>query len=256
GSGTNAAKGGLSVADQVERGIHFLSKRYKVRKFMAYFQSFTNTYGDPAILAHLYQAATERPEIVALSVGTRPDCVSDEILDVLADIHRNKTVWLELGLQSIHDRTLQLIRRGHKSGVFFETCARGLRRGMFISAHIILGLPGETIEDMILTAKAIAASGIHGVKIHPLYVIAGTPLEKMTKLGEYVPMTMEQAVEATTAVLEFLPQEMVIHRLTSDPHPAELVAPIWMLDKAKVRNYLLAQMETKDIRQGSKAFRH
>lgn len=256
GSGTNAASKGLSVADQVERGIDFFSKRYKVRKFLAYFQSFTNTYGDPELLSRLYYSAVQRAEIVGLSVGTRPDCVSDEVLNILSDINRDKPVWLELGLQSIHDRTLRLIRRGHESRVFFDACERALKREMLISAHIILGLPGETIEDMILTAKAVAGSGIQGIKIHPLYVVAGSPLGRMLKTGEYTPMTMELAIEATMAVLEVLPKEMVIHRLTSDPHPEELVAPNWMLDRIKVRNHLTSQMKAKDVRQGSKAYNY
>lgn len=253
GSGTNAGSRGLSVTDQVDQGIEFFSRRYKVRKFIAYFQSFTNTYGNPKLLERLYHLAIQRPEIVGLSIGTRPDCVSDDVMDILSDINKDKPVWLELGLQSIHNRTLKLIRRGHESGIFFKTADRALKRDLLVAAHIILGLPGEAIEDTALTAKAVANSGIQGIKVHPLYVIAGTILEDMFRKEEYIPMTMEQAIEGAIAVLEVLPKNMIIHRLTSDPHPEELVAPVWMLDKALVRNALIAEMDRRNVFQGSKA---
>lgn len=252
GSGTNALNQGQSVIDQVDSGMEFLSRRYKARKFIAYFQSFTNTYGDPALLRDLYSSAVTRQEVVGLAVGTRPDCVPDEILDILSDINREKLVWLELGLQTIHDRTLALINRGHRPETFLDATERALKRGLIGVAHVILGLPGESIDDMALTAITVARTGIQGIKIHPLYVISGTPLEKMFRMGHYRPMTMEQATEATLAVLEVLPKEMVIHRLTSDPHPEELVAPLWMLDKNLVRNSLAAEMERRNIYQGSK----
>ncbi len=164
GSGTNAGSRGLSVTDQVDQGIEFFSRRYKVRKFIAYFQSFTNTYGNPKLLERLYHLAIQRPEIVGLSIGTRPDCVSDDVMDILSDINKDKPVWLELGLQSIHNRTLKLIRRGHESGIFFKTADRALKRDLLVAAHIILGLPGETIEDTALTAKAVGKLGDPGYK--------------------------------------------------------------------------------------------
>jgi len=252
GSGTGAAKHGLSVSDQVDRGIEFLAGRYKVSKFIAYFQSFTNTYGTPEYLKQIYWAALQRPEIVGLAIGTRPDCLSDGVLDVLSEISDTKLVWVELGLQSAHDRTLELINRGHNSRDFFETSRRVMSRGLFVVAHIILGLPGESLEDMLMTAQAIASAGIHGIKLHPLYVISGTPLAKMYRSGAYVPMTLEESVEATLSVIQVLPKDMVIHRLTSDPHREELVAPKWMLDKTAVRNFLNHEMEKRNIFQGSK----
>ncbi len=254
GSGTNAIVRGLSVPAQIDLGIEFLSRNNKVKKFVAYFQSFTNTYGNPVFLKQLYLSAIQRPEIVGLAIGTRPDCVSNDVLDILSDINDEKLVWLELGLQSVHERTLHLIRRGHESGAFFEAVNRALKKNLLVTAHVILGLPGETIEDMTLTAKAVANSGVQGIKIHPLYVIAGTPLEEMFKIGTYFPLTMDHAIQAILAFLEVLPKEMVIHRLTSDPHPEELVAPVWMLDKTCVRNALTAEMETRNFFQGSKAY--
>jgi len=253
GSGTDAHSRGLSVQEQIDRGIEFLSRRYKVNKFIAYFQSFTNTYANPELLQRIYNSALLRKEVVGLAIGTRPDCVQESVIELLADLSRGRLVWLELGLQSAHERTLNLIHRGHGPEVFFETAGRALDRGLIVVGHTILGLPGETVDDMLLTARSIADSRVQGIKIHPLYVVAGTPLEDMFRKGLFTPMTMEEAVDATLAVLEVLPKQMVIHRLTSDPHPDELVAPGWMLEKTKVRAYLNAEMQRRNVFQGSKA---
>jgi len=250
GSGTGAAGQGVPPAEQVDRGIEFLSKRYGVRKFIAYFQSFTNTYGDPEQLSKLYREASKRPEIVGLAIGTRPDCVPDAVLEILADMKRERLVWVEYGLQSVHQKTLDLINRGHGPEAFFDAVRRTGRRGIPIVAHLILGLPGESLADMVASARAVADAGVHGVKLHPLYVIRGTALETMYQAGEYLPMTEEAAAEATLSVMEALPKETVIHRMTSDPHSEELVAPLWMLDRKGVRTRLNELMQKRDFRQG------
>ena len=254
GSGTDAHNRGLSVQEQIDRGIEFLSRRYKVNKFIAYFQSFTNTYADPELLQRIYNSALLRKEVVGLAIGTRPDCVQESVLELLADLSRERLVWLELGLQSSHEKTLKLIRRGHGPEVFFETADRALKAGLIVVAHTILGLPGETVNDMLVTARRVADSQIQGIKIHPLYVVAGTPLEDIFRKGLFTPMTMEEAVDAILAVLEVLPKQMVIHRLTSDPHPDELVAPVWMLDRTRVRAYLNSEMERRNVFQGCKTW--
>ncbi|MBI4965113.1 MAG: TIGR01212 family radical SAM protein [Desulfomonile tiedjei] len=251
GSGTGASVQGLSVAEQMDRGIEFLSRRYGVRKFIAYFQSFTNTYGEPDQLFRLYSDACHQPEVVGMAIGTRPDCVSDGVLDILEEMSRERLIWIEYGLQSAHKKTLDLINRGHGPEAFFDAVARTGQRGIPIVAHLILGLPGESIEDMVQTAGAVADAGVQGVKLHPLYIIRGTALEAMYREGNYLPMTEESAAEATLAVMEALPQEMVIHRMTSDPHEEELVAPLWMLDRRGVRTRLNELMQRKDFRQGS-----
>jgi uncharacterized protein len=250
GSGTGARAQGLSIAEQVDQGIAFLSKRYKCKKFIAYFQSFTNTYGDVNHLARIYNEALQRPEVVAMAVGTRPDCVPDRVLDLIAEPAQTRLVWIEYGLQSIHNRTLNLINRSHTAEAFFDAIRRTHDRRIPTVAHIILGLPGESVSDMLKTAEAVAAAGVHGVKLHPLYIIKGTVLEAMYRNGEYCVMTEEEAREATLAVLGRLPREIVIHRLTSDPHSEELVAPAWMLDRTGVRNRLNEAMEKRDFRQG------
>jgi radical SAM protein (TIGR01212 family) len=251
GSGTGAHAQGISIGGQVDRGIAFLSRRYKCRKFIAYFQAFTNTYAPVDRLEEIYGEALGRPEVVGLAVGTRPDCVPDPVLDLLGEYARDRLVWVELGLQSVHRRTLDLIRRGHSPEVFFDAVRRARMRNIEVVAHLILGLPGESIEDMTASARAVAAAGVNGVKLHPLYVIGGTGLEKMFNELRYQPLTEPQAIDMTLAVLEALPPEMVIHRLTSDPHPEELIAPRWMLDRKGVRQRLEQALEERDTRQGA-----
>jgi len=251
GSGTGALAQGVSIAEQIDRGIAFLSRRYNCRKFIAYFQSFTNTYADPEHLSAIYKEALRRPEVVGLAIGTRPDCVPDPVLDLLADLARDRLVWLEYGLQSIHAHTLELINRGHGPEVFFDAVERTQKRGILVVVHLILGLPGESVDEMRRTARAVAAAGVNGVKLHPLYVIHGTGLERLYLDNKYCPMTEEEALEATMAVLELLPWDVVVHRMTSDPHPEELVAPDWMLDRQGVRKRLEQAMKEADFRQGS-----
>jgi radical SAM protein (TIGR01212 family) len=251
GSGTGAHAEGLSIAAQVDRGIEFLSRRYKCRKFISYFQAFTNTYAPVDRLADIYGEALRRPEVVGLAVGTRPDCVPDPVLDLLGQWSSERLVWIELGLQSVHKKTLELIRRGHSPEVFFDAVRRAKFRGIEVVAHLILGLPGESLEDMTASARAVAEAGVDGVKIHPLYVIRGTGLERMLNEGQYRPLSERDAIEATLAVLQVIPPDMVIHRLTSDPHKEELVAPRWMLDRKSVRHRLDQALEEHEIRQGA-----
>ena len=251
GSGTGARSLGLSIGEQVDRGITFISRRYGCSKYIGYLQSYTNTYGNPDQLCRLYKEALQRPEVVGLAIGTRPDCVPDPVLDLLADLHRHTLIWVEYGLQSIHSKTLNLIRRGHGPEKFFDAVERTSSRGIPIVVHLIIGLPGESIDDMIQTARAVAAAGVQGVKLHPLYVIRGTILENFYMQGLYRPMTEVQAAQATLSIMEVLPPDMVIHRITSDPHPEELITPLWMLNRNEVRKHLHETMEKLDFRQGS-----
>lgn len=251
GSGTGALARGMSISAQVDAGIDFLSRRFGARKFIGYFQSFTNTYAAPDRLAHLYRQALERPEMVGLAVGTRPDCVADEVLDVLGDIASGHLIWTEYGLQSVHARTLRLINRGHGPEVFFDAVRRTRDRGIFTVAHVILGLPGESLDDMVSTARALADAEVDGVKIHPLYIIRGTALEALYAASEFRPLTEDEAAEATLAFMAALPAHTVVHRMTSDPHPEELIAPLWMLDRQGVRKRLEELMQRRDFKQGS-----
>jgi radical SAM protein (TIGR01212 family) len=252
GSGTGAFGRGIGVSEQIDRGIALLSKRHGCTRFIAYFQSFTNTYAEISRLADLYGQALARPEVVGLAVGTRPDCVPDDVLDLLAELGRHRLVWIEYGLQSVHNETLRVINRGHDAAAFFGAVERAHLRGLLVAVHLILGLPGETLPDMVETARAMARVRVHGVKLHPLYVVRGTALEQVYNEGSWQPLSEEQALEATLSVLEVLPPEVVIHRMTSDPHPEELVAPQWMLNRRQVRQHLREEMERRDFVQGAK----
>jgi radical SAM protein (TIGR01212 family) len=235
GSGSGA---GLrqSLEEQLEFGKKFLRRRYKAQKFIAYFQSFSNTYGPVEELESLYRRALAVPDVVGLAIGTRPDCVPDKVLDMIALLNRETYVYMEYGLQSIHDRTLKLINRGHNYSAFLDALGRTRARGIDVCVHVILGLPGETRADMLETARAIAGLDIQGIKIHLLYVSRGTALHESFLRGEYSCLGLYEYVETVCEVLSFLPKGMVVHRITGDPHKEEVVAPLWSLDKQSVRD--------------------
>ena len=250
GSGTGASRQGLSITDQIMRGKEFLKKRYKAQKFIAYFQSFCNTYGPYEKLKGLYQEALAIDDIVGLSIGTRPDCIDESVLTLIEGYARDYLVWIEYGLQSIHDRTLALINRGHDVGCFKGAVDKTRGRGIKICAHVILGLPFEDRDDMLTTAKAVAAMGIDGIKIHLLYVVKGTRMEKLYLEGKYRCLEQEEYVNLVCDFLELLPPDMVIQRLTGDPHPHELVAPEWSLRKNETLSLINKILADRDSWQG------
>jgi radical SAM protein (TIGR01212 family) len=250
GSGTGASRQGLSITEQITRGKEFLKKRYKAQKFIAYFQSFCNTYGPYEKLKGLYQEALAIDDIVGLSIGTRPDCIDESVLTLIEGYARDYLVWIEYGLQSIHDRTLALINRGHDVGCFKGAVDKTRGRGIKICAHVILGLPFEDRDDMLTTAKAVAAMGIDGIKIHLLYVVKGTRMEKLYLEGKYRCLEQEEYVNLVCDFLELLPPDMVIQRLTGDPHPHELVAPEWSLRKNETLSRIKEILADRGSRQG------
>lgn len=252
GSGTGALARGESIAEQILHGKAYLGKRYKAKKFLAYFQSYTNTYASLEKLEAIWDEALSVEGVVGLSIGTRPDCVDEKVLSLLQSyVERGFLVWIEYGLQSIHDQTLQIINRGHDFATFEKAVALTANRGIFVCAHVILGLPGETRQMMLQTAATLSGMSIHGIKIHLLYVARGTPLEGLYREGLYRPMEEEEYVETLCDFLERLPPELVIQRLTGDPHEEELVAPSWAMDKERVRNRILALLDARGSRQGS-----
>jgi uncharacterized protein len=250
GSGTGNYKKGLSIEEQLRQGIAAVSKRYKAKKFIAYFQSFTNTYGPLDDLKRIYEKALGFDEIVGLSIGTRPDCVSIPVLDLLEEYARHRLVWIEYGLQSAHNKTLELINRGHDVQCFQQAVYITQNRGIKICAHVILGLPGETHRDMMETARTISDLDLDGVKIHLLYVIRGTALEALYQSGGYACLEQDEYVEIVCDFLEKLPPHMVIQRLTGDPHPDELAAPLWALKKMDTLSRIKNMMEQRNSRQG------
>ena len=253
GSGTGAHEKGLSVTDQVIQGKKALAKRYKAKKFLAYFQSFSNTYAPIDTLKNLYEQALAIEDVVGLSIGTRPDCVDDPILELLQGYAENHLIWIEYGLQSANDSTLAFINRGHDFECFKKAVDATKNRGIKICAHVILGLPNERKAHMLKTADAIAGLEMDGIKIHLLYVVKGTKLDRLYNRKKYKCLEQEEYVDIVCDFIERIPKNMVIQRLTGDPHPEELVAPRWSVKKAETLALIKETLEKRDSWQGKLA---
>jgi uncharacterized protein len=241
---------GMTPTEQIIRAKQFLSRRYGAGKFIAYLQSFTNTYGPIDRLERLYNEVLSSPDMVGLAVGTRPDCVDDSILDLLSTYKKKYMVWLEYGLQSAHDVTLARINRGHDAACFEKYAKAAACRGLEVCAHVILGLPGETPEMMLETARFLSRCAIHGVKIHLLYVTKGTALEKLYINGGLRCLEQREYVDLVVRFLELLPECFVIQRLTGDPSAAELAAPQWAVEKNTTLSLIRRELEARDTWQG------
>lgn len=240
----------VGVAAQVERGVGLLNQRYGAERFLAYFQAATNTYAPVERLRRLYDEALAHPQIVGLAIGTRPDCVPDPVLDLLQGYARERFVCLELGLQTIHDRSLDWMNRGHHHDAFLDAVRRCQGRGLDLCAHVILGLPGESHADMMATADCIAALPLQGVKVHNLHVVRDTPMEKMYHAGEVRMLERDEYVSLLCDFLERLPSDMVMHRLSGEAPPDYLVAPLWCREKASLLHAIDAEFARRDSWQG------
>ncbi len=228
-------------------------KRKGESKFLVYFQPFTNTYAPVEKLRSIYDTALDDHEVIGMCIGTRPDCVPDAVLDLLAEYTGKWHIWLEYGLQSAHDRTLFLINRGHTRADFEDAVARSQGRGLFLCAHVILGLPGETREDMLETASFLSSQPIQGVKIHHLQVIENTPLAEMHQENRVQTYSFEEYVPLVCDFLEWLRPDLVIHRLVGDVlDSGYLLAPRWRVGKAQVINAIEKELELRQSRQGFK----
>ncbi len=252
GSGTGNLAKGYSITQQLEGSKGPVIKRFKAKKFIAYFQSFTNTYAPLATLKRLYDEALAVPDVIGMAIGTRPDCVSSDVLNLLQSYAQKHLIWIEYGMQSCHDDTLARIRRGHTAETFEKAVAATTGRGIMISAHSILGLPGETREHMLATADYLARQPIDGIKLHLLYVIKGTSMEQLYRSGRYTCLERDAYIDLVCDVLERLPEQMVIQRLTGDPHKHELVAPLWALKKNETVALIRQRMADRDTWQGKK----
>jgi radical SAM protein (TIGR01212 family) len=250
GSGTGAHAKGLTITEQIRQSRPGIMRRYNNRLFMVYFQAFSNTYAPIETLKSVYDEALSFDDVVALSIGTRPDCVNGPILDLLGDYARKKLIWVEYGLQSPHDITLRKINRGHDFNCFKNVLKPTQEKGIKVCAHIILGLPGETKEMMLEGAEILSELNVDGIKIHLLYVIKNTELERMYLNSEFRCLEKEEYAELVCDYLELLPPSMVIHRITGDPHPAELVAPLWPLKKTDTTNLITEILIKRDSYQG------
>jgi hypothetical protein len=230
-----------------------LQRRYKARKFIAYFQSFSNTYAPPADLKRMYDQALGYPEIVGLAVATRPDCVDDRVLDLLSSYRSDYLMWIEMGLQSCHDHTLARINRGHNAAAFSRAVKATHGYGLDVCVHVILGLPGETPAMMRQTARFISALPIAGVKIHLLYVLEGTRLADLYNQGDFHCLERAEYVDRVVDFLERIPPTVVVHRLTGDPKGAKLVAPLWAREKSHNLRLIRTRLVERGTWQGKRA---
>ena len=237
GSGEFAACADRSIPEQIaEAKARVAAKVRGQAKYIAYFQSYTNTYGDVEYLERVFREAMEPEEIAVLSVGTRPDCLPQEILDMLERLNRIKPVWVELGLQTIHERSAEYIRRGYELPVYDAAVRELHKRGISVITHLILGLPGETHEDMKASLKHVVNVGSDGVKLQLLHVLKGTDLADEYAAGKVPVMEFEEYIDLLCELVPLIPKELVIHRLTGDGDKKLLIAPLWSADKKRVLN--------------------
>ncbi|MBN2287916.1 MAG: TIGR01212 family radical SAM protein [Candidatus Glassbacteria bacterium] len=247
----NTRSGGVApVKEQLKSGIEHIRQRFRAEKFIAYFQAFTNTYAPVDRLRTIYDNIRKFPEIVGLFIGTRPDCVPDPVLDLIASYRRDYLTWVEYGLQSSCAETLELINRGHGTAEFTDAVERAHARGIEVCAHVILGLPGEDSDRMLATAGFLGRLGVDGVKLHALHVLKKSPLEAeyaarpfpLLELGEYASLACD--------FLERIPAEMVLLRLAAEAPRAQLVGPRWCASKNEAQAAVEAELERRDSFQG------
>ena len=243
GSGAFAEKDCGDVRQQLEQAKRRVEAKNKNGKYIAYFQSFTGTYAPVDYLRRVYSEAMAPEEIVGLAVGTRPDCLGDDVIALLAQLNRKKSVSVELGLQTVHEDTVRYIRRGYDTAVYFDAVKRLKAAGLEVVTHIILGLPGETVDMMMETTRQAAAAGTDGVKFHLLHVLRGTDLAEDYAAGKFEVLSMEEYGEILKTCISVLPEHTVIHRITGDGAKKDLIAPMWSADKKKVLNYLHKVLE-------------
>ena len=249
GAGAFAAVG--SIDEQIKDAKERVSKKLKGEvKYISYFQSFTNTFASPEYLRPLFMDAMKPDDVVALSIATRPDCLGDDILSLLDECNKIKPVWVELGLQTIHEDTAKYIRRGYPLKTFDKAVKDLKNLGITVIVHQILGLPNETPEQMAETSRYIGKSGADGIKLHLLHILKGTELAQEWEEGKVATFTMDEYIKVLEKCVESLPREMVIHRLTGDGAKKDLLAPLWSADKKRVLNSIHKAFKDDDVEQG------
>lgn len=236
GSGDFAESADLSITEQIEQGKKRVKNKIKSGKYIAYFQAYTNTYAPIEVLREKFYEAINHKDIVAISIATRPDCLGDDVIELLDELNKIKPVFVELGLQTIHKKSARYIRRGYELNIYDEAVEKLKKNKVNIVVHIILGLPGETKEDMLETVKYVCQSGINGIKLQLLHIIKGTDLEKEYLSGKVKPLEFEEYLDIIKSCVEIIPENIVIHRLTGDGAKKDLVAPLWSADKKRVLN--------------------
>ena len=247
GSGSFAAPVTMSVTEQIEIAKARIKTKTHAEKFIAYFQSFTNTYAPIDYLERVFFEAISHPQVVVLSIATRPDCLPIEVLELLNRLNRIKPVWVELGLQTIHVETAKYIRRGYPLSCYDSAVENLNKIGVKVITHMIIGLPFETEEMMVKTAEYIGKSGAQGIKFQLLHVLQGTDLEKDYLAGKFRCLTLEEYTNILIKCLKVLPDGMVVHRITGDGDKKKLTAPLWSGDKKKVLNYINKELKKADL---------
>lgn len=244
------AETGIDLNTQIENAKNRVKSKTKTEKFIAYFQSFTNTYGDINYLEKQFSVAIERDDIVALSIGTRPDCLPPEILEMLENLNKIKPVWIELGLQTSNEKTAEYIRRYYPNSTYENAVKELKNRGITVTTHIIIGLPNETKEDILNTVDFAVKSGTDGVKLQLLHILKDTDLYEDYKLGKVKVLSLEEYIDILFSCIEKIPKNIVIHRITGDAPKKYLIEPQWSADKKMVLNTINKELEKRDIMQG------
>ena len=249
-----AADSRQSLVEQINQAKGKIAQRTRANRFIAYFQAYTNTYADIEQLAAMYRDALQQPGIIGISVGTRPDCVSAQVLDLLDDIRRDgHEVWLELGLQSAFDETLIRVNRGHTLAEYRDTALAARRRGIPLCTHLIIGLPGENEEHFHTSLDTVLDIGVDGLKLHPLHVVKHTMLAYQWRRGGYQPLTKPDYIRIAADLIERTPEHVVFHRVTATASRDILLAPMWCAEKWNVLNGIEQELRRRDTRQGSRA---
>ena len=236
GSGEFASDRNLSITEQIEQGKNRVAGKIHDGRYIAYFQAYTGTYAPVERLRALYQEAIRHPDIVALSIATRPDCLPAEVLDLLEEMNRQKPVWIELGLQSIHAKTAEYIRRGYPLSVYDEAVKALQQRGIEVITHLILGLPGETVEDMCASVRYVCDGRTDGIKLQLLHILKGTDLAEEYQEGRVHALSEDEYIAILQKLVPLIPDDVVVHRLTGDGDKKLLIAPLWSADKKHVLN--------------------
>lgn len=252
GSGDFAGNPNDNLIKQFEDIKEMMHKKWHNAKYIGYFQAFTNTHAPVSVLKEKYETILNLDDVIGLSISTRPDCLPDDVLEYLSELNKKTNLWVELGLQTIHDETSKIINRAHDYNTFLEGVEKLKKHNIKTVVHIINGLPGEDYNMMMETAKAVADLGVHGIKIHLLHVLKETPMENMLKKGMFNLMEKDDYINLVCDQLEIIPPEMVVHRLTGDGKRDEIVGPMWSLKKWEVLNAIDDTMRERDSYQGIK----
>lgn len=252
GSFSQAHSNKLDVEKQLEVGMETLKKRFKAKKFLSYFQAYSNTYKPVDKLKLLYDKALTPDDVVGLSIGTRPDCVDDEKLDLIASYSKTKEVWLEFGLQSANDKTLKMINRGHDYKCFENAYLKAKDRNINVCVHVILGLMNETYDEIMYTAKTLAKLNVDGIKFHMLCVLKNTQLEKIYNKNKFELLNEDEYVDLVCDFLEVLPPTTTIHRIAGNGLNKLLIEPHWIMNKFETLNKIDRTLEKRNSYQGMK----